>query len=159
MTIKDALSILGLTGSVTQDQIKRAYRECCSKYHPDRNPAGLEMMKAVNAAYAILKDLETAENDASAENFGESLNEVINEVINLDGIKIEICGNWVWLSGNTYPHREAIKAAGFKWASKKKQWYFRPEGYVKKSRSEWTPEKIRENFGAKEVKTKTNFIK
>lgn len=57
MNIKDALAILGLSASADPDAIKTAYRKACIKYHPDRNPAGLEMMKAVNVAYQFLHDL------------------------------------------------------------------------------------------------------
>lgn len=47
MKLTEAASILGVSGNVNPEIIKRAYREACAKYHPDRNPAGLEMMKAV----------------------------------------------------------------------------------------------------------------
>ena len=32
------------------------YRQAALKFHPDRNPAGAEMMKIINAAYDVLKD-------------------------------------------------------------------------------------------------------
>lgn len=51
MNIRDALSILGLEATADPDAIKTAYRKACIQYHPDRNPAGLETMKAVNVAY------------------------------------------------------------------------------------------------------------
>jgi len=52
MNIKDALSILGLTATADQNTIKAAYRKACTKYHPDRNPAGLEIMKKLIATLA-----------------------------------------------------------------------------------------------------------
>ena len=57
MNIKDAFSILGLSASADQEDIKTAYRKACIKYHPDRNPAGMEMMKAVNVAYRSLNEI------------------------------------------------------------------------------------------------------
>ena len=56
MIINDALSILSITGDYTPETVKQAYRRACSQYHPDRNPAGLEMMKLVNVAYDTLKE-------------------------------------------------------------------------------------------------------
>lgn len=104
MNIKDALSILGLTAAADQEAIKQAYRKASFKYHPDRNPAGLEMMKAVNVAYQFLTEIgyngadRPIEEDVNAD-FGEMLNDAINAVIGFAGINIEVCGAWVWLSG------------------------------------------------------------
>lgn len=38
--------------------------------------------------------------------------------------KIEICGAWVWVSGDTKPVKDALKAAGFWWARHKEAWYY-----------------------------------
>jgi len=56
MNIYDAAKILGLSGDITPEQIKAAYREACKTYHPDINPVGEEMMKLVNAAYEAFKE-------------------------------------------------------------------------------------------------------
>lgn len=44
--------------------------------------------------------------------------EAIN-IINFN-INIEICGSWIWVSGNTYGCKTELKQNGFHWASKKK---------------------------------------
>ena len=52
---KDPYTILGVSRSATDDEIKRAYRELASKYHPDRNGGSAEAeekMKEINAAYS-----------------------------------------------------------------------------------------------------------
>jgi curved DNA-binding protein CbpA len=150
MNTKDALSILNLSGQITPTDIKTAYRKAAAKYHPDHNPAGLEMMKLVNVAYETLKDFEGDAQQSTTRNYGEAINDALNAIINF-GLAIEICGAWVWLSGDTRTHREALKAAGFKWAPKKKQWYFRPEEYKSSNRTSWTMEKIREAYGSEKV--------
>lgn len=153
MNIQDALNILGLTqGNVTPADIKQAYRKACSTYHPDRNPAGLEMMKLINKAYEIAKDFQgqyTPQN--STKNYGETINQALNAIINL-GLTIEVCGAWVWLSGNTKPHRETLKEAGFKWSSKKSQWYFRPEEHKSFNRGRsWSMNEIRSKYGSEKI--------
>tara|TARA_R110002096_G_scaffold248895_6_gene441288 strand:+ start:188 stop:526 length:339 start_codon:yes stop_codon:yes gene_type:complete len=53
----DAMQFLGLPGELTEASLKQAFRAAAKKYHPDVNPAGGEMMKAVNDAYDTLKPL------------------------------------------------------------------------------------------------------
>lgn len=131
MNKAQAANILGLTGIVTANQVTKAYRKQAAKYHPDRNPAGQETMKMINAAYEVLKGLE-GELDLDSDqqgndNYLDSVNEALNAVVGLEGLNVEVCGTWVWLSGNTKAHKEVIKSAGFRWASKRKMWYFRDE--------------------------------
>jgi DnaJ-class molecular chaperone len=51
------LSILGLSGRPTWNEIKAAYRRMARKYHPDVNPSpdATEQMKKINAAFAVLE--------------------------------------------------------------------------------------------------------
>lgn len=159
MIIKDALSILGITGDYTPDTVKQAYRQACKKYHPDRNPAGLEMMKLVNQAYETLKN-ETGTQDTSetvnqddVSSYGEDIFNALSKIMHL-GLDIEICGAWVWLHGDTKPHRELLKEAGFKWAPKKKLWYYRPADYKSRGRGKFSMDEIRERHGSEKVKLK-----
>lgn len=137
--------------------LKQAYLKACFKYHPDRNPGGLEMMKAVNLAYAFLKGLpdidETVATEGTGVDYGDLMNTAINAVIDLEGVLIEICGNWIWLSGNTRDHKDAIKAAGYFWASKKHSWYFRPAEWKSKGRGKFTMDEIRDAHGSSTVRS------
>ncbi|MGZ5051561.1 MAG: DnaJ domain-containing protein [Methylobacter sp.] len=131
MTISEALGILGLSVFADQDAIKNAYRKACIKYRPDKNQAGHEMMKAVNAAYRLLKDsayngVEQPVEELVDKDYGDNLNDALNAVIGLEGIHLAVRGAVVWLSGNVKEHKEAIKAAGYRWSSKKGAWYFGP---------------------------------
>ncbi|MDP1666874.1 MAG: DnaJ domain-containing protein [Methylobacter sp.] len=151
MSVKEALSILGLSAFADQEAIKTAYRKVCIKYRPNKNPAGLKMMKAVNAAYRFLK--ETAYNGAEHPiqeevntDFGDMLNDAINAVIGLDGVSIEICGAWVWLFGNTRAHKESIKASGYRWDNKKAAWYFRPTDSKNRNKGDWGMEKVSDTY-------------
>ncbi len=72
------------------------------------------------------------------------------------GLTVELSGTWFWVSGDTKPHKETIKALqidGYKCGfSKSKQlWYFSPIGYRKRSRKTWSKDEIDEKFDSKEL--------
>jgi hypothetical protein len=39
----------------------------------------------------------------------EEYKQVIEQLINIAGIIIEIVGNWIWVTGNTYPVRKQLE--------------------------------------------------
>ena len=156
MNVQDACKILSLTGEYNPETVKTAYRKACSKYHPDRNPAGLEMMKLVNQAYDSLRDTNgTAHASESSDlsSYGEDIFNALSKIIDL-GLDIEICGAWVWLHGDTRPHKDVIKEAGFRWAPKKTLWYFRPADYKSKGRGKFSMDEIRSAHGSERVTKK-----
>lgn len=56
MSKKNYYDILGINKNATQDDIKKAYREMCKKYHPDRTGGDDTKIKEVNEAYDTLSD-------------------------------------------------------------------------------------------------------
>ncbi len=61
MASKDYYKIIGVARTASQDQIKRAYRQLASKYHPDRSkaPDAEARFKEVAEAYEVLRDPTT----------------------------------------------------------------------------------------------------
>lgn len=147
MNIYDAAKILNITGDATPEIIKKAYWAACRKYHPDLNPAGGEMMKLINAAYDVLKDYQGHIKEQQTD-YSEKVSDALNAVFGNPDLIIELCGAWVWITGNTKAHRETLKSAGFKWSAKKEAWYFRPEEYRSRSKGSVTLEEIREKYGS-----------
>lgn len=153
MKVEDAAKILGITGDITAELVKKAYRRASSKYHPDKG-GSVEMMQAVNQAYEALKDF-SGNLDAGDIDYGDLLNEALNKIITLQGIEIEVCGAWIWVTGETRQHKDALgkNGAGFWWAKKKKAWYFRPSDWKSASRGNWSLDEIREKHGSERVYT------
>lgn len=161
----DAVKILGLSGNITKKDIKQAYRKAAAMYHPDKNPAGKEMMQAVNAAYELLKNLDdfefAVEVDQEHTNYGAELNEALNAIIDIPDINIEVCGAWVWVTGNTKPYSQRLGnkskgGAGFKFNRKKSAWFFRPADWKSRSRGNWSLEDIRGRYGSDSIRTQPN---
>ncbi|ECA1660389.1 J domain-containing protein [Salmonella enterica subsp. enterica serovar Infantis] len=154
MNIQQALNIFGLSGELTEKDIKKAYKQAALKFHPDRNPVGADMMKAVNSAFDFLMEnidkinqFQSADENARYD-FGEELEKVLNILAGLSGVVYEVIGNWIWISGETKTHKDTLKEMGCKWAAKKKQWFYRPEEYkASRNRKEHSIDEIREMYG------------
>lgn len=151
-------------GCADLQALKARYRELAKAHHPDLHPEeGDEIMKAINAEYDELvrrlshvapdgRTEATAEQAQNAADMATAYRDAVYKIINLDGIEIELCGSWLWVSGDTYKHRDALKAAGYRWASGKKMWYWRAEEYAARhSRRKTSIDDIRAKYGSERV--------
>jgi|SRR3989339_1238837 len=112
----------------TLDEVKRRYKELAMLHHPDKG-GDTATMQEVNAQYEnIIRNPIFSFAEQSEEDQQEFIKypEIINQVMGLHGLIIELIGNWIWLSGNTYFHRARLKEIGFYFAPKKVMWYYRP---------------------------------
>ena len=160
MTRIEALCILKPEGKTLAD-VRTAYKKAALRYHPDHG-GDVRQMQLVNEAFAlltrILEDNKTWSDWHEAKAAQETpLTEVIlkkyNQVKHLHGVKIELIGTWLWVTGDTRHHRTQLKGAGFRWNRKKLAWYWHPATYRKRTRREWSLEKIRETFEATTLQT------
>ncbi len=137
----------------TVDELKKEYRNLAKKYHPDISGTDTtDTMKAINAEYEkLFKQFNAAE--GNKHKLDDGFREVIDRIINLDGIEIELCFKWLWVSGDTKPVKEILKAAGFKWAVKKMMWYWHPAEYSCFNNGKSKPmDYIRRAYGSEIIK-------
>lgn len=148
------------------ESVKKTYRRLCKEYHPDLHGAETEeAMKQINAEYEIafncFKNVhETAEDSTktytsstdSTETAAEFM-EIINALVHCEGVEIDLVGRWIWLTGNTYQYKDAIKGLGFRYASKKKAWYWHTAEDVCKSRKGLSLDQIKDKYGCERFET------
>jgi hypothetical protein len=155
----------------TFDEMKLQYRALCLKHHPDVG-GDTRTMQDINAEWADIQAREAwsqakarqesahASGQKSAADYHdldqvtEQLRIMIEWALNLDGVQVELMGLWVWLTGNTFPHREEFKQWNaehadlkWKWSSNKTAWYFAAVPTF--NRSKTTLDQIRNNYGTK----------
>lgn len=153
MRIEQAINILEPEEN-TLDAIKQAYRQKAKIYHPDVNPNGTELMKLINEAFGILRDnngfFSSTKTDIGIDT---EIEEIFNKIKYFQGIKAEICGVWLWVTGNTKPYRKKLKEIGLWYAPKKQAWYYKPKGHKSFNKGKWSLETIRLFYGSEDLET------
>lgn len=141
----------------TLDELKVAFRKLAKKHHPDLG-GNEETMKEINLEYDHLKQkLSRGQKDGTTEEDMNAFRDIINNLIHLN-LEIEICGRWIWVSGDTWPHRETLKANGLRWAKRKKMWFWKPADSGSKKRTSTPMDKIREKYGSQKVTKKKTVL-
>ncbi len=76
------------------------------------------------------------------------MDDVINELKGLKDVHVELCGSWLWVSGDTKPHKDKLRALGLFWAPKKGKWYLKPVGFKSRRHKPVDMDKIRFKYGS-----------
>lgn len=148
------------TNPKTLEELKKQYKQFAMKYHPDRG-GNLKDMQEINAEYdELFKKLKNIHATTDGKYYNQETNEsknefknIIDKLINLN-ISIEICGSWVWVTGNTYSYRDTLKGLKFRFSNSKKAWYYHADGYRKLSRKSYALDEIRDLYGSETVTQK-----
>lgn len=140
-----------------EKDVKARYRELAKKHHPDLG-GDAEVMKIVTAQYEEV--LAGCYQDA-----GKSITEieellkqdvevarVLRKLLVLEDVKVEVCGLWIWISGNTRQYKDQLKGWGCMWAPKKEMWYWRAAEHKKTGwRRNTSIDEIRAKYGSAEL--------
>ncbi len=143
-------------GLTTPDTIKVHYRKLAMQFHPDTGGDTETMQEINNAYHQVLQMLDKKVFNERIYKYDfireEAIVNKIKLVITLEGITVEICGVWLWVTGETYPHRKYLKECGFKYSGKKQAWYFHNMQYYYKRGESWSMNTIRNVWGSDVIK-------
>lgn len=149
------------------EDVKAEYKRLIKQYHPDVSGSDTtEEMKEINAeynkAFELLKNVhKTAEGKTytaktETRETPEQFKKIIETLMRCDGLLIDLVGNWIWLRGETFKHKETIKSLGFRWASNKKMWFYRSDEYASGQHKSTNYDKIKERYGCETFQGSAN---
>lgn len=130
------------------NEAKKIYKTLAKKLHPDIGESE-EEFKLLNEIYNHLIEHKIYFSNSSKIDI--ELEKIISLILHFENINIELIGSWVWVSGDTKEIKEKLKEIGFKWASKKKMWYY---GEMKaKNPNPKSMEEIKAKYGSETLKS------
>ena len=131
------------------NEAKKIYKDLAKKLHPDVG-GSTELFKILNDVYNSI--LENGVNFSEDSEFDLELEKVISQILHYENIIIEVVGSWIWLQGDTSAIKEVLKGLNFKWASKKKMWYY---GEMKgRNPKQKSMDDIKAKYGCQTVQSK-----
>lgn len=135
--------------SVTNlEELKKQYKKLALKHHPDRGGNEKDFIALKKEYDRLFEELNKTEET------NNTYKNIIDQLIIFD-IDLEIIGTWVWASGNTFQIKDRLKELGFKWAAKKKAWYFYEGEYKRIHKKDFSMDEIRNMHETKKIKTHT----
>lgn len=150
----------------TLAELHAEYKRLALRYHPDMGGDDKTMaeingqyddaVKRIKAA-PVADDDRAAQADrrAAASEMPAEFRAAILAALRCQGITLELVGRWLWVTGDTYPHKDKLKAAGYHFAGQKKAWYWHsPDDYSRASRKSLDEIKIK--YGCQRVRMVDN---
>lgn len=128
-------------GLRTAEEIKRQYKKLAMENHPDRG-GNTATMQDINAQYA--EALRRSDGQKSTDSAGQehtytynaqTEQEIIDKIAELiaagvaESCEIALIGTWIWITGDTRPIKETLKATGCIWHAKRLCWYWQNSPY------------------------------
>ncbi|MCJ8334941.1 MAG: hypothetical protein MJH10_11920 [Epibacterium sp.] len=148
----------------TLDEAKKLYYELAKELHPDRG-GNTAAFQDLSNQFEKFDPSELKFSSEKEEWNAKEYAHIVEALMKIPGITIEICGSWIWLTGDTRPVKDQIKGietgASYKrgFSKSKVAWYFSPRGYRKRSKRELDLDQIREHYGSQKMNSSGNALK
>ena len=84
--------------------------------------------EAFNHEYGkVLKDFDYKPQKVPIRSLDSEVRAAFDKIIKIKNITVDVCGKWLWISGNTSKHKDELKEIGCLYHKKKGVWYWRPK--------------------------------
>ena len=132
------------------DSVQLRYDELC-KIFSDHEPMLLALKTEYSTLMSVLTDSKPVELVKEEATVSEKIKE-LQETVNPEGLHLEICGTWLWITGKTFQIKDTLKELGFRYSANKLSWYYRRQDDHRSGNQKPVPfEFIKEKYGSKEV--------
>ena len=149
-------------GEETIDTLRAAWKRLVMQLHPDKggNHESFTAMKneydylcGLRAACELGRANEKHEEPKYTRESEIALREMIEKLVRVPGIQIEICGTWLWITGNTFMQHTTLSALGLKFSGSKKAWYYAAS--IRKTfwKGRYSLQQIRNRFGSEKIES------
>ena len=150
-------------GVQTAEELKKEFKKLAKALHPD-NGGNAEAFKEMQAQFTKLfdrlknvhfnknGDIWEAEGDRATTETAEEFMDIILKLMFIDALEVELCGNWIWIGGDTKTYKDLLKELGCKFSANKKMWYYQRDGKRKFHKKAWTIDEIRNTYGSRAYK-------
>lgn len=139
----------------TIEELKKEYKRLARELHPDLGGSTEEFQKMFAEYEACLKEgfINSTDKEIS-----EEMWKIINRFMFSEDIVIEVVGEWLWISGETFAYKDQLKELNAKWSKKHKKWYY-TDSETRKRGSKEKFEDIAKKYGYKKLEgKKTNIL-
>ena len=124
----------------TVNEIKQEYRRLCFIHHPDIGGDTATMQRLNDEYHEALRNVDGqtsqgSDNRPHVYRYNEAVEQAVMDKVNellalrLTDVEIMLVGIWVWVSGDTRPVKDQLKAVGLGWHGKRKMWCWHPKEY------------------------------
>ena len=146
----------------TLEELKKVYKKLALKLHPDCGGSDEQMAQLNNEYDELFSRLKNTHKNKDGETYTketaetpEQFKAILHQLFSLkmDGVIIEIVGTFIWLTGNTKPYKNEIKALKFRYSPKKYARYKAPSYYKKRSKKNYDMNTIRGMYGSQKMKS------
>jgi DNA repair protein RadC len=151
-------------GCTSLDEAKVLYKKLAFELHPDvsQRDSEEEFKEMQNQFERFKPQTEKYKTEFETHSPHDYM-DIIDDLMQIKfDIIIEVCGSFIWLSGDTRAAKDQIKAIkneAFKpaqWHKKKFMWFFAPVDYRRFSNKEFDMDEIRGKYGSEKYKPHQN---
>ena len=139
----------------TAEEAKALYKELAKKLHPDcggSTQAFQELQRQFTDAWERLRCIHMTHDgtqyEKETDEAAEEYMDIIEQLMSMH-VDVELCGSWLWITGDTKPYKNELKALGARWSANKTCWYIHRGHYRRYHNRAYSLDEIRGMYGSK----------